>query len=34
MDLPMTNNAIEFAEFPEHVNDKIFIIQRKPFEVF
>jgi len=30
----MTNLAIETAEFPKHVLDKIFEIERDPFEIF
>lgn len=34
MDLPMINDAVEMAEFPEHVVEKIWIFEYKPFEVY
>lgn len=34
MSVNMINNAIEAAEFPKHVSERIFKIKRKPFEIF
>ena len=34
MDFEMTNNAVQVAQFPEHITDWIWVIERKPFEVF
>lgn len=33
-DIPMTNNAIQVAQFPEHISTWIWETERKPFEVF
>ena len=34
MDIPQTNDAIEAAQFPKKVAEKIWQVERKPFEVF
>lgn len=34
MDIPMTNNAITIAQFPEEVSKWIWETEREPFEVF
>lgn len=30
----MTNEAIQVSQFPEHISNWIWEIERKPFEVF
>jgi hypothetical protein len=34
LDIPQTNDAIEAAQFPEHISKLIWEVERKPFEVF
>jgi len=34
MDIPMINEAIQIASFPENVAERIWEAQRKPFEIF
>jgi uncharacterized protein YfeS len=34
LDIPQTNDAIEAAQFPREIIEKIWEIERKPFEVF